>query len=70
EQEAPSEFSPAVIAESTTQLRRRSVSQAVLDLDLTGAPVIVFRHASTGRVNVVYRRGDQNVGWIDTPEGQ
>lgn len=69
EQDAPAEFSPAVIAESTTQLRRRSVSQAVLDLDLSGAPVVVFRHASTGRVNVVYRRGDQNVGWIDTPEG-
>ncbi len=69
EQDAPAEFNAAVIAESTTQLRRRSVSQAVLDLDLSGAPVVVFRHASTGRVNVVYRRMDQNVGWIDTPEG-
>ncbi len=69
EQEAPAEFNAAVIAESTTQLRRRSVSQAVLDLDLSGAPVFIFRHASTGRVNVVYRRADQNIGWIDTPEG-
>jgi ribosomal subunit interface protein len=68
EQEAPAEFNPAVIAESTTQLRRRSVSQAVLDLDLSGSPICVFRHASTGRVNVVYRRADQNIGWIDTPE--
>ena len=56
-------------SQSTTQLRRRSVSQAVLDLDLSGAPICVFRHASTGRVNVVYRRADQNIGWIDTPEG-
>jgi len=63
------EFNAVVIAESTTQLRRRSVSQAVLDLDLSGAPVFIFRHASTGRVNVVYRRADQNIGWIDTPEG-
>jgi ribosomal subunit interface protein len=69
EVEAPAEFNPAVIAESTTQLRRRSVSQAVMDLDLSGAPVILFRHASTGRLNIVYRRNDQNVGWIDTPEG-
>ncbi len=69
ELEAPAEFSPAVIAESTTQLRRRSVSQAVLDLDLSGAPVVVFRHASTGRLNIVYRRNDQNVGWIDMPDG-
>jgi len=68
EQEAPTEFAAAVIAETTTQLRKRSVSQAVLDLDLSGAPVIVFRHASTGRVNVVYRRNDHNIGWIDTPE--
>lgn len=69
EGEAPAEFNAAVIAETTTQLRRRSVSQAVLDLDLSGATVIVFRHASTGRVNVVYRRNDQNIGWIDAPDG-
>jgi len=69
EQDAPVEFNAAVIAESTAHLRRRSVSQAVLDLDLSGAPVVVFRHASTGRVNVVYRRADHNIGWIDTPEG-
>jgi ribosomal subunit interface protein len=68
EEEPPAEFNPAVIAESTAQLHRRSVSEAVLDLDLSGAPVLVFRHASTGRVNVVYRRADQNVGWIDMPE--
>jgi ribosomal subunit interface protein len=67
DEEAPAEFSAAVIAESTTQLRRLSVSAAVLDLDLTGAPVMVFRHANTGRVNVVYRRGDDHIGWIDTP---
>jgi len=65
--DAPVEFSPAVIAESTKRLRRMSVSAAVLDLDLTGAPVVVFRHANTGRVNVVYRRSDNNIGWIDTP---
>jgi ribosomal subunit interface protein len=70
ENEAPAEFSPAIIAESTTKLRRLSVSAAVLDLDLTGAPVVVFRHANTGRVNVVYRRGDENIGWIDTPESE
>lgn len=69
EEEAPQEFSPAVIAESTGCLRRLSVSAAVLDLDLTGAPVVVFRHANTGRVNVVYRRSDENIGWIDAPSG-
>jgi ribosomal subunit interface protein len=70
ESEAPAEFSPAVVAESTTKLRRLSVSAAVLDLDLSGAPVLVFRHANTGRVNIVYRRSDNNIGWIDAPAGE
>jgi ribosomal subunit interface protein len=70
ESDAPVEFSPAVVAESTTKLRRLSVSAAVLDLDLSGSPVLVFRHANTGRVNIVYRRNDNNIGWIDTPAGE
>lgn len=60
-------FNPAVIAESTTALRRLSVSEAVMELDLTGASVILFRHAGHGRINVVYRRIDGHVGWIDLP---
>jgi hypothetical protein len=60
-------FSPVIIAESTTMLERLSVSEAVLELDMTGAPVVVFRHCVTGRVNIVYRRGDGNVGWVDPP---
>jgi ribosomal subunit interface protein len=70
EDEAPAGFSPAVIAESTTKLRRLSVAQAVADLDLTGVTVVVFRHATTGRVNLVYRRGDDNIGWVDPPGGE
>lgn len=60
-------FAPVVVAEETTRLRRLAVSDAVLELDLTGAPVIVFRHAAHGRVNIVYRRNDGHVGWIDPP---
>jgi ribosomal subunit interface protein len=60
-------YNPVIIAESTTSLRSLSVSEAVIELDLTGAPVMVFRHGSTGRVNVIYRRADGNVGWIDPP---
>ena len=58
---------PVIIAESTTALRRLSVSEAVTELDMTGVAVMVFRHASHGRVNLVYRRADGNVGWIDPP---
>jgi|ERR1043166_474051 putative sigma-54 modulation protein len=65
--EEVTEFNPVIIAESTTTLKRLSVSEAVMELDMTGAPVIVFRHASHGRVNVVYRRPDGQVGWVDPP---
>lgn len=61
------EFHPVVIAETTKRLDRLSVSDAVVELDLTGAPVVVFRHAGNGRVNVVYRRRDGTIGWIDPP---
>ena len=72
--EAPAEgdeevtaYSPVIIAESTTSMKRLSVSEAVMELDLTGAACIVFQHGSSGRVNVIYRRTDGNVGWIDPP---
>ena len=59
------EFNPVIIAESTTSIRRLSVSEAVVELDMTGAPVVMFRHAVHGRINIVYRRADGNVGWLD-----
>jgi ribosomal subunit interface protein len=59
------DFTPVIIAESTTALKRLSVSDAVSELDMTGAPVVVFRHAAHGGINVVYRRGDGHFGWID-----
>jgi ribosomal subunit interface protein len=58
-------FTPVIIAESTTALRQLSVSDAVTELDMTGAPVLVFRHAAHGGINVVYRRADGHFGWID-----
>ena len=61
------EFNPVIIAESTTTLKRLSVSEAVIELDMTGVAVIVFRHAGHGRVNLVYRRPDGHIGWVDPP---
>jgi ribosomal subunit interface protein len=71
--EAPAEgdeviaYSPVIIAEATTSLKRLSVSEAVMELDLTGAACLVFQHGLSGRVNIIYRRPDGNVGWIDPP---
>jgi len=61
------EYSPVVIAETKKNMRTMAVSDAVLDLDMTGAPVVLFRHAGSGRVNLVYRRTDGNIGWVDPP---
>jgi hypothetical protein len=67
EEDEDVEFNPVIIAESTTALKRLSVSEAVLELDLTGVTVVVFRHAGHGGVNLVYRRADGHIGWIDPP---
>jgi ribosomal subunit interface protein len=58
---------PAIIAETTRSLHDFSVGEAVSELDMTGAAVLVFRNAGNGRVNIVYRRRDGNIGWIDPP---
>ena len=54
-----------VIAESQSQVRPMTVSMAVMELDLTEQPAIVFRNAAHGGLSVVYRRPDGNIGWID-----
>ena len=63
--ELDEDYAPPVIAETTSNLRQMSVGQAVMQLDLTQAEVVVFRHAGHGGLNVVYRRADGNIGWID-----
>jgi ribosomal subunit interface protein len=72
EAQAPSlaadpEVNPAIIAEPLSALKRLSVGEAVRELDLTGAAAVVFRHAGHGRVNLVYRRPDGHIGWVDPP---
>jgi ribosomal subunit interface protein len=54
-----------VIAESQEALKTMTVSMAVMDLDLTEQPAIVFRNAAHGGLSVVYRRADGNIGWVD-----
>ncbi|HZZ24612.1 MAG TPA: ribosome-associated translation inhibitor RaiA [Roseiarcus sp.] len=65
EEEPLGGFNPVVVAEGTDDLKSLSVAAAVAELDLTGSPVIVFQHAGSGRVNVVYRRRDGAIGWLD-----
>ncbi len=58
-----------VIAEAATEISRLTVSEAVMRMDLANQPVLMFRNSSSGELNVVYRRSDGNVGWID-PAGR
>ena len=64
---APDEPPPTgmVIAETQAEIRTITVGRAVLELDMTGYPVVLFRNAAHGGLSVVYRRPDGNVGWID-----
>jgi len=56
---------PAIIAEMPTSIESLTVGQAVMRMDLADQPVIMFRNSASGGLNVVYRRPDGNVGWID-----
>ena len=62
---ADADHDPVVVAESQTTLREMTVGAAVLQLDLAEQPAIVFKNAAHGRINVVYRRRDGHIGWID-----
>lgn len=65
EEDVPDDYAPAVVAETTLSLRTMSVANAVIELDMRDNPVLVFRNAGSSNVNIVYRRADGNIGWID-----
>ncbi|MDE2789915.1 MAG: ribosome-associated translation inhibitor RaiA [Paracoccaceae bacterium] len=65
ESSGPESFQPVIIAEMETDIKSISVGEAVMQMELAGEPVLVFRNESNGGMNVVYRRNDGNIGWID-----
>jgi len=65
DEEIPEDFAPAVVAESTVVLKTMTVASAVIELDARDTPVVVFRNAGSDQLNIVYRRQDGNIGWID-----
>lgn len=66
--ELPEELQPTIIAEMQAEIPSLSVGNAVMKMDLADQPVQVFRDTKSGRLNVVYRRKDGNIGWIDPTE--
>ncbi|OKL44354.1 hypothetical protein A3843_08120 [Pseudovibrio exalbescens] len=65
EEEVPEDYNPIVVAETSAKVKTMTVGMAVMELDLSEAPVVMFRNAGNGGVNVVFRRPDGNIGWID-----
>ena len=63
--EEPETLEPMIIAEMETRIPSISVGEAVMQMELKGAPILVFRNETSSGVNVVYRRDDGNIGWID-----
>ncbi|MFN3936797.1 MAG: ribosome hibernation-promoting factor, HPF/YfiA family [Gemmobacter sp.] len=56
---------PIIIAEMEAKVPSVSVGEAVMQMELSGQKLLVFRNEGHGGVNVVYRRDDGNIGWID-----
>jgi ribosomal subunit interface protein len=68
--EAPLGHNPAVIAEMSAVIPELSVGEAVLQLDISTVPFVLFHNSKEGRINVVYRRPDGNIGWLDPRNAQ
>ncbi len=61
----PDSLQPIIVAEMETKILSLSVGEAVMQMELAGAPVLVFRNEGKEGLNVVYRRDDGNIGWIN-----
>ena len=57
---------PVIIAGQATDIPFLSVSEAVMRLDLAGSTLLLFRNSKNQEINVIFRRSDGNIGWIDT----
>jgi ribosomal subunit interface protein len=61
----PRDLNPVIIAESSASVPELSVGEAVMQLDISSTQFLLFRNARDGGLNVIYRRADGNIGWID-----
>lgn len=68
--EEPDTLQPVIVAEMATRVPSLSVGEAVMQMELAGVQLLVFRNDAHGGVNVVYRRDDGNIGWVDPKNAQ
>ena len=65
DEESPLPDSPAIIAETKVDIPEASVSDAAMMLDLRNTNALMFKNARTGAFNMIYRRGDGTIGWVE-----
>ncbi|MDE3238643.1 MAG: ribosome-associated translation inhibitor RaiA [Paracoccaceae bacterium] len=65
EESEPTSLQPMIIAEMEAKIPSLSVGEAVMQMELGGSHLLVFRNEKNSGINVVYRRDDGNIGWID-----
>ncbi len=65
EDDEPESLQPLIVAEMETPVQTLSVGEAVMQMELMGSDMLVFRNVQHGGVNVVHTRADGNIGWID-----
>lgn len=65
EEESEQDSAPAVVAETTADIPEASVADAVMMLDLRDTGALLFKNAASGRHNMVYRRRDGTIGWVE-----
>lgn len=70
EQEEEANDNPVVVAEMTTPIETLTVSEAVMRLDLGDLTALMFRNRSHGGLNMIYRRNDGHIGWVDPDQGK
>lgn len=64
-EDEPESLTPVIVAEMATKIKTLSVGEAVMQMELDHAPVLIFRNEQNGGINVVYQREDGNIGWVD-----
>lgn len=63
----PETLEPIIVAEETSRVPTLTVGEAVMAMEVQEAPVLMFRNSAHGGLNIVYRRTDGNIGWVDPP---
>lgn len=63
--DTPEEQEPIIVAEMDKDIMTLTVSDAVMHMDLSGEPAVVFKNKTNNTINFIYRKADGNIGWVD-----